>query len=68
VASHYLTDDGTVDEDAHAKLLAERARIAALGTVGTPRDIALALLYLASDASSFMTGQTLRPNGGTTMS
>lgn len=68
VAAHYLTDDGTVDEDAHTKLLAERARIAALGTVGTPRDIALALLYLASDASSFMTGQTLRPNGGTTMS
>jgi len=38
-----------------------------LGAVGDPADIANAVLYLASDASRFMTGQTLRPNGGTAM-
>ena len=44
--------------------MAERAT---LGRVGEPDDIAYAVLYLASDASSFMTGQILRPNGGVAM-
>ena len=35
-----------------------------LGRVGTPEDIANAVLYLASDESSFVTGQWLSPNGG----
>jgi 3-oxoacyl-[acyl-carrier protein] reductase len=39
----------------------------ALGAIGDPHDIANAVLYLASDASRYMTGQTLRPNGGTVM-
>jgi 3-oxoacyl-[acyl-carrier protein] reductase len=38
-----------------------------LGAIGDPADIANAVLYLASDASRFMTGQILRPNGGTVM-
>jgi NAD(P)-dependent dehydrogenase (short-subunit alcohol dehydrogenase family) len=31
---------------------------------GRPEDIAEAVLYLASDAGSFITGQALSPNGG----
>ncbi|MCY0959731.1 MULTISPECIES: SDR family NAD(P)-dependent oxidoreductase [unclassified Streptomyces] len=42
-------------------------RMSPLGRVGEPEDIAQAVLYLASDASSFMTGQILRPNGGVSM-
>ncbi|ADI06469.1 3-oxoacyl-ACP reductase [Streptomyces bingchenggensis BCW-1] len=38
-----------------------------LGRVGEPTDVAHAVLHLASDASSFMTGQILRPNGGVAM-
>jgi 3-oxoacyl-[acyl-carrier protein] reductase len=38
-----------------------------LRLTGVPRDIALAMLYLASDASRFVTGQILRPNGGVLM-
>jgi NAD(P)-dependent dehydrogenase (short-subunit alcohol dehydrogenase family) len=38
-----------------------------LGIVGEPEDIAYAVLYLVSDASRFVTGQILRPNGGVTM-
>ncbi len=35
-----------------------------LGRVGTPEDIAPAVVYLASDASSWMTGQTMLIRGG----
>lgn len=42
-------------------------RMSPLRRVGEPEDVARAVLYLASDASSFMTGQILRPNGGVSM-
>jgi NAD(P)-dependent dehydrogenase (short-subunit alcohol dehydrogenase family) len=35
-----------------------------LGRVGTPEDIATAAIYLASPASSWMTGETIEINGG----
>lgn len=35
-----------------------------LGRIGTPEDIALAAIYLASDASSFVTGEPIEVNGG----
>jgi 3-oxoacyl-[acyl-carrier protein] reductase len=38
-----------------------------LRSIGEPEDIAAAVLYLASDAARFMTGQVLRPNGGVAM-
>ncbi|NGO68782.1 SDR family NAD(P)-dependent oxidoreductase [Streptomyces boncukensis] len=43
------------------------ARLAPLGRVGEPEEVAHAVLYLASDASAFTTGQILRPNGGVAM-
>lgn len=46
---------------------ATMVRMSPLRRVGEPEDIAQAVLYLASDASSFMTGQILRPNGGVSM-
>ncbi|MEM9813254.1 MAG: SDR family oxidoreductase [Pseudomonadota bacterium] len=38
-----------------------------LGRIGTPDEIAAAILFLASPGASFMTGQTLCPSGGAVM-
>lgn len=38
-----------------------------LGRLGTPRNIADAVLFLASDMSGFITGETINANGGTYM-
>ncbi len=35
-----------------------------LGRMGTPEDVAAAVLFLASDEAGFITGHTLRVNGG----
>jgi NAD(P)-dependent dehydrogenase (short-subunit alcohol dehydrogenase family) len=53
--------------ETQARTEAVMARLSPLGRVGEPEDVAHAVLYLASDASVFTTGQILRPNGGVAM-
>lgn len=68
MGTHGFRDDtGAIDAGKREEGIRLRAGASPLGIVGTPRDIALAVLYLASDASRFVTGQILRPNGGVSM-
>jgi len=59
---------GFVETDMTAALPeAQREAVLAkipLGRVGTPADIAPAVVYLASAAGAWVTGQVLRVNGG----
>jgi 3-oxoacyl-[acyl-carrier protein] reductase len=62
VAPGYIVTDMTSDlsEDIQEMIKAQIP----LGTLGTAEDVAGAVGYLASVASSYMTGQTLHVNGG----
>jgi 3-oxoacyl-[acyl-carrier protein] reductase len=64
---HFTDAEGRIDTDARDRIFAQRAATSPLNMIGDPTDIAYAALYLASDASRFMTGQVLRPNGGVVM-
>jgi 3-oxoacyl-[acyl-carrier protein] reductase len=64
---YFVRPDGTVDEAMQEAVVAPMRKYTPLRSIGEPEDIAASFLYLASDASRFMTGQVLRPNGGVAM-
>jgi 3-oxoacyl-[acyl-carrier protein] reductase len=64
---HFTAPDGTVNEGARDAVVESMSRNAPLGRMGTPEDVARSVLFLASEASSYMTGQIIRPNGGVAM-
>ena len=66
-ARHFTNPDGTEDEERKAAVTKGFGRVAPLGRVGEPEDVASVVLFLASDASGYLTGQILRPNGGMAM-
>jgi 3-oxoacyl-[acyl-carrier protein] reductase len=65
IAPGYTRSEGTQAEG----LLGEESvkhymSITALGRLGEPKDIAAVAVFLASDSSSWVTGETIRAGGG----
>jgi 3-oxoacyl-[acyl-carrier protein] reductase len=66
-AHSYRDADGRIDEGRRAEYLARMREFTPLGIAGEADDIATTIWFLAADASRYMTGQILRPNGGIAM-
>jgi 3-oxoacyl-[acyl-carrier protein] reductase len=62
-----LTDTAQPRYGATEQELAEKAATMPLGRMGQPEDIANVAVFLASQKSAFMTGQTVHANGGVFM-
>ncbi|HWB34845.1 MAG TPA: SDR family oxidoreductase, partial [Rugosimonospora sp.] len=61
---------GTVDSPMHVNnqaLIAQEALTVPLGRLAVPDDLAGSVLFLASRASAYITGQTIHVNGGRLM-
>ncbi len=67
VQSRWTNADGSINEAERESYTNTRAAQSPLRTIATPEDQTWAMLYLASDASRFVTGQVIRPNGGVVM-
>jgi 3-oxoacyl-[acyl-carrier protein] reductase len=63
----YRDASGQVVPEVRDRVRREQAATSPLGINGEPSDIAFAILYLATDASRFVTGQVLHVNGGRSM-
>jgi 3-oxoacyl-[acyl-carrier protein] reductase len=65
---HLRAPDGTLDDARLAGFVERMRKLSPLGRVGEPIDQARLILYLASDASRWCTGQIWRANGGQALS
>jgi len=61
VSPGFTNMEHTTAPEEEKRVVAERT---ALRRLGTPEDVAGAVLFFASDLSAFVTGQWLRVNGG----
>ncbi len=65
IAPGYITTDMTAGLPAEAK--AELEKRIPLARVGNPEEVAKVAVFLASDAASYVTGETIRVDGGLAM-
>lgn len=64
---NFVDEDGNVIPEKVEGYKKRFGAMAPLRRVGEAQDVADSILFLVSDAASFMTGQILRPNGGVAM-
>ncbi|MHB8511588.1 MAG: SDR family NAD(P)-dependent oxidoreductase [Actinomycetota bacterium] len=64
---HAYNEDGTLNQERYDAFVKQMQKISPIGRVGEAIDQAYLILYLASDAAKFCTGQIWRANGGQTM-
>ncbi|MEI8000531.1 MAG: SDR family oxidoreductase [Actinomycetes bacterium] len=67
VAQHFSNPDGSVDPVRREAIFEQRRGQAPLAMTGEPEDQTWSMLFLASDAARFVTGQVLRANAGVVM-
>lgn len=60
----FRDETGEINAELRDSVRAEMAAKSPLGILGRPSDVAYALLYLASDASRYVTGEIIAVNGG----
>jgi 3-oxoacyl-[acyl-carrier protein] reductase len=65
--AHFVDEAGEVDPARFDAYIEWAATLSPMARVGTPAEVAWMILYLVSDAASFVTGQIVRPNGGSSM-
>jgi len=66
-ARHAYNADGSLDQAKYDAFVEQMKKISPIRRVGEAIDQAYLILYLASDAAKFCTGQVWRANGGQTM-
>jgi len=59
-------EDGTLNQQAYDEFLDYARGLSPIGALGEALDQAYLMLYLASDAGKFTTGNVFRSNGGQT--
>lgn len=63
---HLKNVDGSINQEAYAGFITKMQSMSPIGMVGEAVDQAWLMLYLASEAGRFCTGQIWRANGGST--
>jgi len=66
-ARHIYEPDGSINQERYEAFVEQMSRLSPLRAVGEPIDQAWLILYLASDAARWCTGQIWRVNGGQAM-
>ena len=65
--THFRDASGKVDEHRRHRIIEAQAATIPLGRPGAASEVASVVVFLAGDGASYITGQTIRVNGGSVM-